>query len=223
MTPEEIINKQIWEILQNIKEESLAPEEDGTFFYDTTITIIGVGNSLTRERKWAIIHKLAREKVVEIIREINPDWRITESEYNKFDTRLKEKLDDLELSQSKLHQAENQYYITVSYLLTLASRAYDLFKGSEIEERRQLIKLLFQNCKLNGEKLEFDLINPYDSVFVYASRQLWLLKSCSIITDLNIKKILKGFQNIAYVGALRQRWKEIKKPTKEPNLALSSV
>ncbi len=77
MTPEEIINKQTWEILQAIKEESLAPEEDGTFFYDTTRTVIAAGeNSPTQERKWAIIRKLAREeKAIEIIKELVPDWR----------------------------------------------------------------------------------------------------------------------------------------------------
>ena len=60
MTPEEIISKQTWEILQDIKEESLAPKEDGTFFYDTTKVVIVAGeNSPTREREWAIIRKLA--------------------------------------------------------------------------------------------------------------------------------------------------------------------
>lgn len=79
MTPEEIINKQTWEILQDIKEESLAPEEDGTFFYDTTITVIAAGeNSPTREREWRIVRKLAREeKAIEIVKEVLPDWRGT--------------------------------------------------------------------------------------------------------------------------------------------------
>lgn len=47
MTPGEIINKQTWEILQDIKEESLAPDEDGTFFYDTTTVIVAGENSPT--------------------------------------------------------------------------------------------------------------------------------------------------------------------------------
>ncbi len=77
MTPEEIISKQTWEVLQNIKEESLVPEEDGTFFYDTTKTVIAAGeNSPLRERKITIIRKLARdEKAIEIVKGIPPDWR----------------------------------------------------------------------------------------------------------------------------------------------------
>jgi len=46
---------------------------------------------------------------------------------------------------------------------------------------------------------------------------------CSIIKDLNIKKILESFQNVAYIGALRQKWEEIKKLTKQPNLTLSTA
>lgn len=41
---------------------------------------------------------------------------------------------------------------------------------------------------------------------------------CSIIKDFNIKGILKGFQNVAYIGVLRQRWEEIKKLTNIPIL-----
>lgn len=42
-------------------------------------------------------------------------------------------------------EAEDNYYITAKYILDLASRAYDLFVSSEVEERRQLIKLILQN------------------------------------------------------------------------------
>jgi hypothetical protein len=54
-------------------------------------------------------------------------------------------------------------------------------------------------------------------------RSIWLPKSCDIIKEYNIKEILKGFQNVAYIGVLRQRWEEIKKLTKQPNLALSTT
>ena len=43
---------------------------------------------------------------------------------------------------------------------------------------------------------------------------------CHIIKALNINKILKSFQNVAYIGVLRQRWEEIKKLSKKPDLAL---
>lgn len=77
ITPEEIVNHQTWEILQDLREESLVPKDDGSFFYDTTRTVIVAGkNSPTRERKFAIVHKLARdEKAITIVEEVAPDWR----------------------------------------------------------------------------------------------------------------------------------------------------
>ncbi len=77
MTPEEIVGLETWEILKDIKEESLLPEENGSFFYDTTRTIIVAGGpNPTQERKWAVVRKLARdEKAIEIVKEIFPDWR----------------------------------------------------------------------------------------------------------------------------------------------------
>lgn len=45
---------------------------------------------------------------------------------------------------------------------------------------------------------------------------------CSIIKAQNIKKILEGFQNVIYIGVLKQRWEEIKKLRVQPNLNLTS-
>jgi len=36
-----------------------------------------------------------------------------------------------------------------------------------------------------------------------------------------MKEVLKGFQNVAYIGVLRQRWEEIKKLQSHPVLLLT--
>ena len=50
-----------------------------------------------------------------------------------------------------LHEAEDNYYITVKYLLELAKRAYEIFVSSEVEQKRQLVKLTLQNLRLEGK------------------------------------------------------------------------
>ncbi|MBA7576001.1 hypothetical protein ES708_17838 [subsurface metagenome] len=64
--------------------------------------------------------------------------------------------------------------MTSEYLLQLVNRAYDLFMSSEAEEKRQLLKLTLQNLKLDGKKVEFDLVKPFDKVFACTSSQTWL-------------------------------------------------
>ncbi len=74
----------------------------------------------------------------------------------------------------QLFEADEEYYITAEYLLQLANRAYDLFLSSEAEDKRQLLKLTLQNLKLEGKKVEFELVKPFDKVLACATRQSWL-------------------------------------------------
>lgn len=75
---------------------------------------------------------------------------------------------------SRLGGGDEEYYLTSEYVLQLASRAYDLFISSEGEEKRQLLKLALQNLKLNGKKVEFSLVKPFDEVFACNNRPNWL-------------------------------------------------
>src|SRR5581483_2858019 len=70
---------------------------------------------------------------------------ITESVYTKFFTQFKEQQANIDARLAGLQAAEQDYYITAKYVLDLANRAYDLFKSSEVDERRQLIKLVLSN------------------------------------------------------------------------------
>ena len=75
---------------------------------------------------------------------------------------------------AKLTTADEDYYITANYLLQLSNRAYELFKSSEVQEKRQLLKLILQNLRLKGSSVDYDLIKPFDKILFYASRQNWL-------------------------------------------------
>ena len=73
-----------------------------------------------------------------------------------------------------LQEAEDNYYITAKYLLELSNRAYELFKSSEVEERRQLIKLVLSNLRVEDKIVRYDAIKPFDTILNYADRQAWL-------------------------------------------------
>lgn len=70
-------------------------------------------------------------------------------------------------------QADEEYYITASYLLQLASRSYELFMGSEPEQKRQLIPLTLQNLEIEDGLLSYEWVKPFDSVFVSAKSHTW--------------------------------------------------
>jgi len=74
---------------------------------------------------------------------------------------------------SALQEAQDNYYITASYILELSKRAYKLFLGSEIDERRQLLKLVFSNLTLDGKKVRIQAQKPFDTIFKCANSLSW--------------------------------------------------
>ena len=99
--------------------------------------------------------------------------RITESEYDRFYQKLRDQLEDINIRLEQLQEADDNYYITSKYILDLTSRAYELFLSSEVEEKRQLIKLVLSNLMLNNEKLVFEAHKPFDLILNSSDNILW--------------------------------------------------
>ena len=114
------------------------------------------------------------EKRIEGAWEDKLDGSITESYYEKKrkDYRVKQKAINKKIE--KLQFADEEYYITSSYLLKLAENAGKVFESSEPHEKRLLLKMALQNLELKGEKARYDWIKPFDKIAFYASRQSWL-------------------------------------------------
>lgn len=102
------------------------------------------------------------------------DGRITTDEYDKLYKKFRGKIEEIDNRLVNLQKAEDNYYLTANYLLQLANKAYDLFVGSEIEEKRQLLKITLQNLTLEGKKVQFQVQKPFDTILLYANRQAWL-------------------------------------------------
>lgn len=94
--------------------------------------------------------------------------------YDKKLKEYKEKQEDL-LSQMKEHsKADENFYITAATVLDLSSRALEIFKISEVTEKRALLKFLLQNCILSSRKLLFELKTPFNVIAQYGKTQDWL-------------------------------------------------
>ena len=96
--------------------------------------------------------------------------RITDSEYDRFYTSFREQITDISIRLEKLQEAEDNYYVTAKYLLDLANRAFDLFMSSEVDEKRQLIKFVLSNLRLDDKKLLWDVEKPFDLILICSDR-----------------------------------------------------
>ena len=102
------------------------------------------------------------------------DGRITQDMYDKKRQEFRDKQVEIKNSMDRLQNADEEYYITASYILNLANRAYDLFLSSEPDIKRQLLKLLLQNCEINNGSLRYTLNYPFSTIFKYTKSHNWL-------------------------------------------------
>jgi site-specific DNA recombinase len=102
------------------------------------------------------------------------DKSITQDEYDKKARELKERQNEIALRIEQHQNGEGNFRTTLESLVSLASRAADIFERSNIEQKRQLIALVFSNLLLRGEKLEFSLRSPFDLMVNRATYSSWL-------------------------------------------------
>lgn len=69
---------------------------------------------------------------------------------------------DIETKIAKHNDADEDFAITVEYILDIASRTYELFKSSGIDKKHRILNLVFPNFFLNGSKLEYTIRRPFD-------------------------------------------------------------
>jgi len=100
--------------------------------------------------------------------------RITKDFYEQKRKEYRDKQDKLTDKIAKLQQTDENFYITTAYLVELASRAGELFRSSEAEEKRQLLSLVLQNLRLEGKKLRYEVQFPFDTILKHAPRSEWL-------------------------------------------------
>jgi lipopolysaccharide biosynthesis regulator YciM len=88
-----------------------------------------------------------------------------------YDTKLKqykEKQYDINLRLEEYTRADENFHIAASTVFSLTNRALEIFESSEANEKRQLLSLILQNCRLQDKKLLFELKSPFNEVLQYA-------------------------------------------------------
>ena len=73
-----------------------------------------------------------------------------------------------------MKKADEDYYLTVTYILKLVNRALEIFESSEFDEKRNILKMLLQNYTLNDAALVPTIRSPFHMFAEGASRQEWL-------------------------------------------------
>ena len=91
---------------------------------------------------------------------------------------------------------DDGYYITARYLLQLANKASAVFESSEVETKRQLIKLVLQNPVINGVTLSAIIRKPFSYFAKEPSHQIEL----PVVDDVRTRIIQNAAQLVARKG-----------------------
>ena len=102
------------------------------------------------------------------------DQSITQADYDKKARELKESRAEVAARIEQHQDGEGTFRTTLETLISVASRAADIFERSNIDEKRQLIAFVFSNLKLRGKKLEFALRSPFDLMVDRPDYASWL-------------------------------------------------
>ena len=68
---------------------------------------------------------------------------------------LKGRQNEIALRIDQHQDGEGDYRTTLESLISVASRAADIFESSKTEQKRELIAFVFSNLRLRGKKLEY--------------------------------------------------------------------
>ena len=103
-----------------------------------------------------------------------PPIRITQAEYDNKKDEINETEHKIK-SRIKAHtQADASFADTVESLLTLMSRAGELFESSKVEQKHALLKLVCSNCELKNKKLVYSIRKPFNILMELNGCQSWL-------------------------------------------------
>lgn len=98
---------------------------------------------------------------------------ITKDVYHKKHQAMIERQQEINRELEGHHEGNDQFKIALSMLVTLASKAWDIFQSSTIDEKRQLIGYVFSNLEMKGPTLCYSLKKPFDLFVNLADHQDW--------------------------------------------------
>lgn len=168
---EEVLNSNVADVLK-----SLVIPEDEVEWLKSSLRDSHEGKKEFMEGKQSLFESEIRKygKRLEGIYEDKLDGSITREEYQDLSEKYSKKQKEFERKLANLLDTNKDYYDTACDILDLASRAYELYLGSELDEKREILNLLFQNLYLKDENLVYELNKPFDSILVCNDQHDWL-------------------------------------------------
>lgn len=98
---------------------------------------------------------------------------ITQDMYNKKAMELKDEQEALQQKKNRYFDASINYGKVVTDLVSITSRAWEIFKSSKVDRKRQLLGMLTSNLEVDDKKLYIELKSPFNLIYDLNKTQEW--------------------------------------------------
>lgn len=99
---------------------------------------------------------------------------ITKEVYDKKSSSMQKRQVEVENEMQTLTRADHIFSETLSSLLDIASRAYELFESSDPDEKRKIINFIFPNLEIRNKKVEKTMRKPLGYMLGMGLNEKWL-------------------------------------------------
>lgn len=104
------------------------------------------------------------ETKLDRLTEIRLEGELTKEEFSAQKKRLKDRQYEI-LELIHAHDAtDDEFSKRLSYIIEVAAGALLEYRGSGMEQKRELLKFVFQNLNLKGKNLEYTMAKPFDII-----------------------------------------------------------
>ncbi|MGI6475650.1 MAG: recombinase family protein [Candidatus Dojkabacteria bacterium] len=122
---------------------------------------------------------------------------ITKDVYDNKAKELRERNEELLYQRGMYFDASLDYGKFVSNLLTITSRAWEIFESSSPDKKRELLGLITLNLTVDDKKLDVTLAEPFDKIYELNKSQEWgALRDSFLNLKFDIRINLNSIQSL---------------------------
>ena len=114
------------------------------------------------------------EKKLAMLYDDRLDGRITVDDYDKYVTKTKAEMDELDRKLVEYTNNDKSFEVTAEYLLRLAANAKKIFESSQPAKKNKILRALLANPTLNQKRLQLTLLKPFNGLLANLKTQNWL-------------------------------------------------
>lgn len=120
---------------------------------------------------------------------------ITKEIYDRKFAQLQQRRKEITVLQEEHQDGNEEFKVALSALVSLASKAPEIFKSSKTTIKRQLISLVFSNLQLSAGTLQYSLREPYKTFENLGDYKEWL-SGIDTLRKNHKKQVILGFELI---------------------------